>query len=278
MARSSWLILIAALAAAACGPRAYAVVTPQVKINFNGTLTGATYNLAAGEIDNSTSFAANGSATVSGGVGDVPGDLDPTNVGSGNVEGLGTATGSGFYFYGNLLGLGALPARNWISEARVKLDVPVASQPGTFNHFLDVQGDTFYRYDSSPKVTRFGYWDGSNELTTMTPGPTDAGYSHVALVWNSAASSLTAYVNGASQGTIDQNNFDVSSPRIGYGFFARFYNRGIDGKLDAVAFSTFTGAFNPATDFQLAVVPEPSSLGLAALALAVAPWVVRKQS
>jgi hypothetical protein len=262
--------------AAVGAPRAQAVVTPQVRVNFDGTLTGAVYNLAGGELDNSFSFAANGSATVAGGLGDVPGNLDPTTVGPGNVEGLGTTTGSGFYFYGNLLGLGALTAQNWISEARVQLDVPVNSQPATFNHFLDVQGDTFYRFDSPPtKVTRFGYWDGSNEQTITTPGLSDTAMSHVALVWNAGASNLTAYLNGVSQGTIDQNNFDVSSPRVGYGFFARFYNRGIDGKLDAVAFSTFTGSFNAATDFQL-TVPEPASAGLVVAALAVVPWLRRK--
>jgi hypothetical protein len=47
---------------------------------------------------------------------------------------------------------------------------------------------------------------------------------------------------------------------VGYGFFARFLNRAIDGKLDSVAFSTFTGAFNPATDFQL-TVPSAALLG-----------------
>ena len=46
--------------------------------------------------------------------------------------------------------------------------------------------------------------------------------------------------------------FDVSSPNVGYGFFSRFLNRAVDGKFDAVAFSTFTGDFNAATDFQLA--------------------------
>jgi len=258
------LVSFAALFTSVALPSAArAVVTPEVLINFDGTLTGATYNLAPGEIDNSLSFAANGSATVSGGIGDVPGDVDPVIVGTGNMEGLGTTTGSGFFFYGNLLGLGALTAKNWVSEARVKLDVPVNSQPSTFNHFLDIQGDTFYRFDSPPdKVTRFGYWDGGSEPTITTPGLTDAGYSHVGLVWNAADSSLEGFLNGVSQGVLDAGLFDVSSPRVGYGFFARFYNRAIDGKLDAVAFSTYTDDFNPATDFQLSVIVEPSSVVL----------------
>ena len=34
----------------------------------------------------------------------------------------------------------------------------------------------------------------------------------------------------------------------------------MDGELDAVAFSTFDGTFNPSGDFQLHVIPEPHSL------------------
>jgi len=271
------MLAVLALATIATAP-ARAVVTPRVLINFNGTLTGAIYNLAPGEIDQSLSFAANGSATVAGGLGDVPGNLDPTTAGPGNVEGLGTTTGSGFYFYGNLLGLGSLTAQNWISEALVRLDVPVNSQPATFNHFLDIQGDTFYRFDSPPnKITRFGYWDGSSEPTATTAGLSNTNFSHVALVWNAASSSLEGFLNGVSQGVLDANNFDVSSPRVGYGFFARFYNRGIDGKLDGVAFSTFTGAFNGPSDFRLPIaVPEPSCIALSALALGFVNLVRRK--
>jgi hypothetical protein len=279
MARSSWGLLLAALASASLAPApAHAVVTPRVLINFNGTLTGAAYNLAPGEIDDSFSFGANGSATVSGGLGDIPGDVDPPTTGPGNVEGLGTTTGSGFYFYGNLLGGGSLTTQNWITEALVRLDVPVNSQPATFNHFLDVQGDTFYRFDSPPnKITRFGYWDGSSEPTATSPGLSSTNFSHVALVWNAASSSLEGFLNGVSQGVLDANAFDVSSPRVGYGFFARFYNRGIDGKLDGVAFSTFTGAFNGPSDFQLdIVVPEPSCAALGAMALGALALVRRK--
>jgi hypothetical protein len=278
MARKIWSLLVATLAGAALwAPAAQAAVTPQVKILFNGTLTGATYTLGPGELDNSFSFKANGSATVSGGIGDVPGDLDPTTpVNAGQVEGLGTTTGSGFFFNSSFLGLGPLNNDNWVSEAIVKLDVPTSSQPATFNHLLDVQGDLFFRFDSPPnKVTRLGFWDGTNEPTATAPNLSDAAYSHVALVWDATATSLTGYVNGVSVGVADGNAFEVPSPRVGFGFFSRFYNRAIDGKLDAVAFSTYSGAFNAATDFQLPV-PEPTSAGLAALALAALPWLRRK--
>jgi hypothetical protein len=276
MARKIWSLLVATLAGAALSTPAQAAVTPQVKILFNGTLAGTTYTLGAGELDNSFSFAGNGSATVTGGVGDIPGNLDPVLDGSGNVAGAGTTTGSGFYFNSSFLGLGPLNNDNWIAEARMKLDAPVTGQPANFNHFIDVQGDTFFRFDTpANKVTRLGYWDGSNEPTQTVPNLSDAAYNHVALVWDATNTQLTGYVNGVSVGTADGAAFDIPSPRVGFGFFARFYNRAIDGKLDGVAFSTYSGAFNSATDFQLGV-PEPASAGLAALALAALPWLRRK--
>jgi hypothetical protein len=232
-----------------------ATVTKQVLVNFNGSLSGTTYTLGAGEIDNSASFRANGGATVSGGVADIPGD---------------TSDASGFFF--NSTALGNLRTQSWVTEAHMSLDVPVASQPNVtpFNHFLDVQGDLFYRFDSNPKVTRFGFWDGANEPTMVTANPSAGAYNHVALVWDSPTRTLAAYINGASQGSVSTGNpFEVPSPNVGYGFFSRFMNRAIDGKLSAVAFSTFTGTFNPGADFQLAVIPEPGSVALLAIGFAI---------
>jgi hypothetical protein len=242
-----------------------ATVTKQVLVNFSGSLAGTTYTLGPGEIDTSASFKANGGATVSGGVADIPGN---------------TNDASGFFF--NSTALGNLRTQNWITEALMSLDVPVASQPNVtqpFNHFLDVQGDLFYRFDSDPKVTRFGYWDGATEPNQVTANPSAGAYSHVALVWNSGSRTLSAYINGASQGSVSAANpFEVPSPNVGYGFFSRFLNRAIDGKLNAVAFSTFTGMFNPGADFQLPVVPEPSSAVLLTIALSMLPgWFTRKR-
>jgi hypothetical protein len=102
----------------------------------------------------------------------------------------------------------------------------------------------------------------------VTANPSAGSYSHVALVWEAASRTLSAYVNGASQGSVSTGNpFEVPSPNVGYGFFSRFSTRAIDGKLNAVAFSTFTGTFNPGADFQLPVVPEPSSVILLTIAL-----------
>jgi hypothetical protein len=254
--------MLMALACSLASVAGAATVTRQVYVNFNGSLAGTTYTLGAGELDNSSSFRANGGATVSGGVADIPGNTNDT---------------SGFFF--NSTPLGNLRTQNWIAEAHMNLDVPVSAQPNVtqpFNHFLDVQGDLFYRFDSNPKVTRFGYWDGANEPTMVTANPAAGAYNHVALVWNAGTRTLSAYLNGASQGSVSAANpFEVPSPNVGFGFFSRFSTRAIDGKLSAVAFSTFTGTFNSATDFQLAVIPEPTSLLLLLVAVAMLPQVVR---
>jgi hypothetical protein len=240
-----------------------ATVTKKVFVNFSGSLAGTTYTLGPGEIDVTGTFQSSGSATVAGGVGDVPGNVSDA---------------SGFYFVGTTLG--SLPSQNWITEGLLSLDVPASQQPTTtnWNHFLDVQGDTFFRMNgqSLPKITQFGYWDGANEPTGTTPNLTPNQYAHVALVWDAASTRLEAFINGVSQGTADGNAFEVPSQNIGYGFFSRFFNRSIDGKFDAVAFSTYTGTFNAASDFQLAGVPEPGALALAFMALAALTPVRRK--
>jgi hypothetical protein len=248
--------LLSALAAALAIPAAAnaAAVTKQVYVTFDGSLAGTAYTLGPGEVDTTGTFQSSGSAAVSGGIGDVPGNVSDS---------------SGFYFVGTALG--NLQNQNWITEGLLSLDGPVSQQPTTtnWNHFLDVQGDTFFRMNgqSLPKFTQFGYWDGTNEPTVTTPDLPANQYHHVALVWDAANSSLEGFINGVSQGTADGDAFDVSSQNIGYGFFSRFQNRAIDGNYEAVAFSTFTGDFDASNDFQLPV-PEPSACALLAIALA----------
>jgi PEP-CTERM motif len=265
-----------------------ATVTPQLLVNFDGTYAGGVYTLGAGEFDNSGgSFAGTGDVTVAGGLADIKGDVDFR---------------SGLYFSGADLadiqfGAGSLQNISLIMETCVSFDVPVADQPTepntasddrNYNHVLDIQGDTFYRFNGDnhlPKDTQFGYWDGGSEVLVGAADPSSPAMHHIALVWDAATKELEPFVDGVSQGIASTGSvFDASSPYVGYGFFARSLllgannGRAIDGKLDAVAFSTFTGNFDASTDFQLecATVPEPSSIALLAIALGGLAWVRRK--
>jgi alpha-L-fucosidase len=231
-----------------------ASVTPQVLVHFDGSLTGGNnYTLGAGEIDVTATFRKNGSAAIAGGVADVPGNVDAT---------------SGFLF--NAAALPSLTATNWVSEAILLPDVPNANQPGTFNHLLDVQGDAFFRFNGNGagKVTQLGYWNGDVEPTATLPSLSTSQYSHVALTWTAASRTLTGYIDGVSVGNVSSPSpFDTPSTNVGFGFFARtgFLNRAFDGKLEGVAFSTYTGTFNPGFgpefDFQL----DPNDAGALAL-------------
>jgi len=243
-----------------------ASVTPQVYVTFDGVLAGNSYTLGGGEIDNSFTFGANGSVSITGGVADVPGDTDFT---------------SGFLFSGaDLVAeevLGSLRTTNWITG---QPDGPAPGDNDNYNHFLDVQGDTFYRFtgdDRPAKITQFGYWNGSEEPSAVVTDPSAGQWHHVALVWEAGTNTLEAFLDDVSQGALSSGAaFDVSSPNIGYGFFSRFLNRSFDGKLDGVAFSTFTGDFDPASDFQLSCIPEPSSIVLLTVALGGLAWVRKK--
>jgi hypothetical protein len=196
-------LLLAPLASLAlAASAAAAVVTPQVYVTFDGSLAGTSYTLGPGELDNSFTFTANGSVSITDGVADVPGDTDFT---------------SGFYFSGLDLeleqGLGSMPTIGWISEAIISLDVPVVDQPDgpaagdndDYNHFLDVRGDTFYRFagdDRPENVTEFGYWNGSIQPLAVVTDPLPGLFHHVALVWTPGTNTLEAFFDGESQGAL----------------------------------------------------------------------------
>ena len=228
-----------------------ATVTRQLYVRFNGGLPGGNaYALGPGELDVTGTFRRNGAATIALGVADIPGNVNAS---------------SGFFF--NAATLPALTTTNWVAEAVLVPDVPLASQPGAFNRFIDVEGDVFFRFNGNgmPKITQFGYWDGSTEPTITTPELLTNRYSHTALTWNAATRRLEAFIDGVSLGAVSTGNvFAAPSTNVGFGFFARtgFMNRAFDGKLAGIAFSTFTGTFNPGFgpefDFQLDPNDAPS--------------------
>ena len=213
-------------------------VTNHVFVDFDGQISSTQYVMASNEYDSTNTFRVSGSPTLSSGVATIPGDTDIR---------------SGFYFNAN--SLGSLPNVNWFAEVLYKAQVGATSQPGTFNHLIDVEGDLFLRYNSnnsSSKLFEYGYYDGTDRQQTITE-PSTTTFEHWALAWNASTNSLTAYQNGSALGTTSGGDFETPSANVGFGFFARtgFFNRAVDGMLDAVAFSTYTGTFDPSADLQL---------------------------
>ena len=232
--------------AAMTGTSQAATITPVLKVNFSGTISGNTYTLGVGELDTTSSFVGNGNPTVSGGKADLAGSVasDP------NAQGFEINPGS-------------IVGSNWVAESRVSFD----SFGGGQRTVISVQGDTAFRINNGGTLLEANYWDGSTSGTQTTALPTMGTEVHLALVWDAAATSLTAYVNGTALPTINNNAYKVpDATNLSFGYFGRdtLVGRGIDGKLDGVAFSTFTGTFDKNSDFQLAV-PEPSSVALLGL-------------
>lgn len=228
-----------------------AVITTHLKIDFNGTLVGTTYTPGAGEVVNNGTFAANGTPTVSSGIA----SLDGSAGSDINADGFKYSTT-----------LGSLSGTNWVAEAVVAFDTFGSGQ----RTVIDVQGDTDFRILNNGTQLQASYWDGTNTGSVTTPLPVASTYVHLALVWDATATSLTAYVNGVSIGTANNNAFTTPDPtNISFGYLGRTDNvgRGIDGSLDTISFSTFTGTFNPTTDFAVTPVPESSVALLGGLGL-----------
>jgi autotransporter-associated beta strand protein len=221
-----------------------ATLNPVLLVHFDGSVSGSTYTLASGEFDTTGTFKASATPTLAGGVASLDGGV--------NVN--GTAQ-DGFDF--NPATLGTLSTQNWVAETVLSFDAFTSG----FRTMMDVQGDCDFRVNNAATNLEALYWDGSTDGPILTsPLPSTGTFVHYALVWDAAATSLTAYVNGVSIGTTDHGVYETPDPtNVSFGYFGRggFDNRGIDGSLDSVAFATFAGTFDPGADFQLFTVEPP---------------------
>ncbi|MCW1886345.1 fibronectin type III domain-containing protein [Luteolibacter flavescens] len=210
-------------------------------INFDGTLDGNFYTLGEGEIDETSSFKANGAPTVSNGVARLNPGVDNGPDG----------------FDANPSMLGDLRAQNWIAEAVVTYNS--VNSTTTTPWLIDVQGDTNLRLrsETSADVLQLFYYNGSAVQRSLSPLPPSGVKAHFALVWDAATTTLTGYVNGELIGQLSNGPFarpDVTNLSFGYLGRTNFVGNGIDGTLDAVSFQTGTGLFDPGSNF--IIMPE----------------------
>lgn len=244
------LLILSAMVLVATSLNA-AVLTTQLKIEFNGTASGATYTLGAGEFVNNGTFSAAGTPAVSGGIADLTG-------------------GANGFFYNTTLP--NIKSGNWVAEAWVDFDSFIAE--GTI---LGVEGDTNFVTTIDSTTLRVVYWDGVNSSFVNVTKPPVNTLQHLALVWNGSDTSLTGYVNGVQVAFSNKNVYLTPDANfISFGYNHRVNSRGIDGQLSAIAFSTFTGTFDPNSDFVL--IPEPSSLALSSGFLIMLLAYRRRQS
>ena len=232
--------MIPALAALLIGT-AQAVTTTNLLVNFEGSLAGTTYTLGAGEIDTTSTFSASGAPALTNMSSEVHADL---NGGS-----------DGFYI--DPSSLGDLTATNWVAEAVVAFK----SFSGGQLTVIDVQGDLSYRLNSGGSGLEAGYWDGATWGSVGSSLPLALNFVHMAVVWDGAASSMTAYTNGVSIGIVDNNAFATpDASNLSFGFFGRngFDNRGIDAFMHAVSFATSDSAITPADFLINSLPPNPT--------------------
>ena len=234
-----------ALAAITCTSQA-ATVTPILNVNFSGSIVGNTYTLGAGEVDTTGTFTGFGSPIITGGEADL----------------VGGASNQGFTMSH---GVAAGVTTNWIAETILNFDTFSA-----LDGAISVDGGLDFRVTNAATQLEALYWDGAVDSKSFSSLPTAGTEVHLALVWDATANNLTAFIDGVAAPAVGGNAYSVNGDYVSFGYFGRsgFDNRGMDGQLNAVAFSTYTGSVT-AADLQL-TVPEPSSaalLGLGGLAL-----------
>ncbi len=225
-----------------------AVVTNHLLVDFNGTFSGSAYTQAVGEVLINGTFTQIGSPVISGGIAD-------------------NSSTTGFRYDTTITNL---RTQNWIAEAIISFDSfnNVLEQPT----LLNVEATNDFRVHVNKTTLEVVYNDGTPKQTTATLPPLNS-WNHYALVWDGSATKMDAYVDRVLVGTVDAAIYLGTNRIISFGY-RNGSTRGIDGQIDGVAFSTFTGTFNQTTDFRL--IPEPSVFAMSG-GLCALLWLRRRK-
>ncbi len=228
-----------------------ATVSRQLLVYFDGSVSGGSYAPASGETVKGSLRLKAGGETLSGGILSTHGGLEGVQFMP--AAGLTSRNSRGEDYL----------STNFVIETVARRN---AAAQGFLQTLLSVNGSVVYRYrGDSATVTEF-----------MTNGPqstdwrtasgqaaaiSDKGQVHYALVYEYSGPSqctLTCYVDGARIGSVTNATAAEGQPSWGMMFGGDCHpsapRRGLPLDIDAVAFSTFAGAFDPASD--LALLPR----------------------
>ena len=216
-----------------------AKVVPQVYVSFDGSLNGTNYTLGLRELDKTGTFAAhNGTEIVSGGQGILT-DADQASQESFQFD-ASTFNNGGVEFTGIA----------FVAEA-----VFTAANDSAFMApVIDIGGQCFIRFHNGLSA---GCWDGSVEVVNnnIQPIPQVGQTLHYAIVYD-GRDTIDYYLNGIRIFQSDNGSPQQITPFVSWGNIRHTSvdgGRQLMGRYDSVAFSTFTGVFNPDTDF---ILPE----------------------
>ncbi len=222
-------------------------VTPVIFVDFVGTLSGTDYTLGPREIDTTGTFAAhNGTEVVAAGLG-ILANADGSNQES-------------FEFDASAFNRNAT---EFTGTAFVAEAVFTSSGPsGAMAPIMDIGGQCFIRFHDGLSA---GCWNGSTEVVNnnIEPIPAVGQTHHYAIVYD-GAQTITYYKDGAPIFQSDNGSPKEITRLISWGNIRHASVNGgrqLVGEYEAVAFSTFTGTFDPEKDF---ILPEgPMSRALA---------------
>jgi hypothetical protein len=249
-----------------------ATVYPIVRINFNGSLSGRAYTLAPGEVDVTGTFAAlAGSEVVSNGFA----ILNSANY------------GEGYSVTNRIVDAGSGVATNFIAEI---LFIPTAGfeqgtgQYGGYADFFsfgstwwteDNHGDGIFalRYFTSTSYEMRVDSVGSGGTVTGDAIPLAGVANHIAMVYRQGLGMtnnfLDYYLNGTLVSMLSlPNNVGSSGVDSVYATFGQavpgttYGPCGLDGLVDSLAYSTFSGTFSSTYNFVLYQAPVAPKLGI----------------
>lgn len=225
-----------------------ATVTQQLLVRFGGSLSGRLYVPGAGETVKGTLQLKSGTETLSQGM------LRTSGVQEGvrllPQTGLTAKTARGENVINTSFVMEIVARRNRAAQG--------------FQTLFAVHGSVAYRYKSgNPAETEFMTYGpestGWRTVSGVGVPVSDSEQVHYALVYDYVSQTqcrLSCYVNGQQVGkTLTNSTAAEGQPTWGIMFAGDSHpsaaDRGMPLDTDAIAFSTFTGTFDPGVDFAL---------------------------